>query len=62
MSIVTPPEKTSDSLQYASGFRNGFSDWWNALTRQNQQPPENRSGLLKNAPLAPGTFGGGMTP
>jgi hypothetical protein len=43
MSIVTPPEKTSDSLQYASGFRNGFSDWWNALTKQNQQPPENRS-------------------
>jgi len=26
MSIITSPEKISTTLQYAGGFRNGFSD------------------------------------
>jgi hypothetical protein len=43
MSIVTPPEKTSGTLQCAGGFRNGFSDFQNALSRQNRRSPENRS-------------------
>ncbi|WP_380773697.1 hypothetical protein [Sphingomonas yabuuchiae] len=43
MSIATPPEKISDTLQCAGGFRNGYSDHKAGGTRQKQQSPENRS-------------------
>ena len=48
MSIITPPEKISTTLQCVGGFRNGFSDLQGAPSRQKLLPPENRSFSLRS--------------